>query len=182
MGKARVELGLDTRGGTSLQAISRDLRRMDNAKLTGIFKKALESAAAPYPARVRASALAIPVKENGKHTGLRARIALCASLASWTTGREAGVSVWIDPRKMEPDYKSLPLYMEGVTWERTKHRHDYSKWRHPVFGTSSAGTFKGKWVTQASHPYFRRPVEPLGKEAEAALKAALADVTRQLDG
>src|SRR5262249_19510982 len=117
MPKARLELDVGSRGA-SLRAISRDLRRMDAQKVTGIFKKALERAADPYPRRVRAAALAVPVKEGGKHTGLRARIAGCVTETSWANSREAGVSVWIDTRKMEPDYRTLPLYMDGAAGAR----------------------------------------------------------------
>ena len=173
MARARIEMDLGSRGA-NLRTIGRELRNMDAAKVTGIFKKALEDAARPYPMRVRASALAIPVKEDGKHTGLRARIAQCATQASWTTGREAGVSVWMDTRRMEPDYRTPPLYMDGVAAGPS--RRGYTRWRHPVYGNRDA------WVTQEAHPYFSRAVEPLGPAAGIALRGALEDVTRQLSG
>ena len=174
MARARIEMDLGSRGA-NLRTIGRELRNMDAAKVTGIFKKALEDAARPYPMRVRASALAIPVKEDGKHTGLRARIAQCATQTSWTTGREAGVSVWMDTRRMEPDYRTLPLYMDGVAAGPS--RRGYTRWRHPVFGRR-----EDLWVQQEAHPYFSRAVEPLGPAAGIALRGALEDVTRQLSG
>ena len=139
MARARIEMDLGSRGA-NLRTIGRELRNMDAAKVTGIFKKALEDAARPYPMRVRASALAIPVKEDGKHTGLRARIAQCATQTSWTTGREAGVSVWMDTRRMEPDYRTLPLYMDGVAAGPS--RRGYTRWRHPVYGLSVMRCFR----------------------------------------
>src|SRR5262249_39449094 len=159
--------------GASLRAISRDLRGMDARKVTGIFRRALEGAARPYPLRVRLSALSIPVKPDGKHTGLRARIAQCAQVASWTDSREAGVAVWIDVRKMLPDYRTLPLYMEGVPGSRGQ---DYRRWRHPVYGNREV------WRSQAAHPYFFRPVEPLGRAAGESLRRSLEDIKRQLNG
>src|SRR5215475_3312505 len=174
MPRARLELDLNSvRANATLRAISRDLRRMDAQKVTRIFKKALEDAARPYPLQVRRSALAIPVKEGGKHTGLRARIAGCVSLTSWTENREAGVSVWIDVRKMLPDYRTLPLYMEGVPGSRGQ---DYRRWRHPVYGNREV------WRSQSAHPYFFRPVEPLGRAAGESLRRSLEDITRQLNG
>lgn len=176
MPKARVELGVDTRGGASLRTIARELRNMDAAKVTGIFRKALDDAARPYPMRVRAAALAIPVKGE-KHTGLRARIAQCAEETTWAEGREAGVSVWINVQRMLPDYKTLPLYMEGGIYVDRK--HDYRRWRHPVFGRRENPQ---DWQQQDAHPYFRKTVEPLGVEARAALEASLKDITRKLNG
>lgn len=168
----RVDLGAR---GANLRTIARELRGMDSRKVKGIFKDALEGAARPYPMRVRASALAIPVKENGKHTGLRARIAGCVELSSGTDARSAYASVWVNPFKMLPDYTSLPLYMEGV--KEGSRNHNYSRWRHPVYGHSTR-----PWVPQSSHPYFYGPVTPLGRAAGEALKVALEDITRQLNG
>jgi len=178
----RLDLKLSTSSrGTSIGVYASRLRRMDGRTIKDIFRRHLEAAARPYPARVRASVMAIPVKPEGKSTGLRERIAGCVTLSSGTDDKSAYASVWINPFKMLPDYVTLPLYMQGVTTERTKYRHDYSRWRHPVFGTSSAGTFKGKWVTQASHPYFYQATDTLGRAAARELEAALEDVTRKLE-
>ena len=174
MAKADIHMGLSSRGA-SIGVFARELRRMDHAKVSGIFRGALETAARPYPARVRASVLAIPTKPEGKHTGLRARIAQCVSLSSGTDAKGAYVSVWMDTRKMLPDYTTLPLYMEGV--KLGSRGQNYSRWRHPVYG---------KWLPgqreQASHPYFYQAAAPLGREAGAALEAALGEITRKLNG
>lgn len=173
MAKADIRVGLSNRGA-SLSVTARNLRRMDGRQVKGLFQKALEGAAGPYPARVRASVLAIPTKEGGKHTGLRARIAGCVTLSSGTDAKSAYASVWIDPRKMLPDYTSLPLYMEGV--KAGSRGGNYSRWRHPVYG---------RWLpgqgNQSAHPYFYGPVQPLGREAGRALDGALQDITRQLN-
>jgi hypothetical protein len=157
-----------TSAGTDLRTVARRLRDMSDAKVGELFRRHLADAAAPYPKRVREKVLAIPVKEGGKHTGLRARIALCATVSSGTEARGGWVSVWMDPGKMAPDYKTLPLYMEGGIPK-------YIRWRHPVYGD------RNNWVQQASHPYFYEPVRPLGREAQAAIEAALADVTCGLE-
>lgn len=175
MARADIRVGLSNRGA-SLSVVARELRRMDGRTVKGIFKRRLEDAARPYPARVRASALAIPVKPGGKHTGLRARIAQTVTLSSGTDAKSAYVSVWVNPFKMLPDYVTLPLYMEGVTTERTRYRHDYSRWRHPVYGNTEV------WRGQSSHPYFYAPVTPLGRAAGPALELALEDITRKING
>jgi hypothetical protein len=175
MARASVRVGLSSRGA-SIGVTARRLRDMDSRKVKEIFRRALEDAARPYPMRVRASVLAIPVKPEGEHTGLRARIAQCVELSTGTDTKSAYVSVWMNPFKMLPDYVTLPLYMQGETGARTRYRHDYSRWRHPVYGNREV------WVSQSSRPYFYQAVEPLGRAAGEALKGALEDITRQLNG
>jgi len=175
MAHADIRVNLGPRGA-SLKTISRELRRMDGRQVKEIFRHALEGAAQPYPRRVRASVLAIPVKEGGKHTGLRARIAGCVELSTGTDAKSAYASVWMNPFNMLPDYVTLPLYMQGETGVRTRYRHDYSRWRHPVYGNREV------WRSQPAHPYFYQAAEPLGRAAGEALKAALEDITRKLNG
>ena len=175
MPRADIKVGLSSRGA-SIAVEARKLRRMDGRQVKQIFRRHLEDAARPYPARVRVSALAVPVKPGGKHTGLRARIAGCVELASGTDAKSAYVSVWVNPKRMLPDYVTLPLYMQGVRGATTR-RGDYSRWRHPVYGHSAR-----PWVQQPSHPYFYQATEPLGRAAAAELDAALGDITRQLNG
>lgn len=171
MAKLRIEASLSSRGA-SLRTIGRELRDMDARKVTGIFKDALEPAAAPFVAAVRSSALAIPVTGE-KHTGLRARIAACAETATWGTGRTVNVAVQMNPARMPPGEFGLPLYMEGV---HTPGRIDHARWRHPVYG---------RWLpnqpNQPSHPYFHQAADGYGRAAGEALKGALDDITRQLN-
>jgi hypothetical protein len=171
MAQASIRMGVGSQGA-SLRTISRELRAMDDAKVTGIFKRRLTEAARPFVPAVRASALAIPVKVDGRHTGLRARIAACAETASWQPGpREVNVAVQIQPKRMPDREKGLPLYMEGVS----EGRHD--RWRHPVFGRS-----KDPWVQQPAHPYFFRAAGGFGPAAGEAMRRALDDITSQLNG
>jgi len=163
MPHADIRVDLNSRGAT-LRTIARELRDMDDAKVTGLFRRRMEDAARPFPLRVRRAVLAIPVTGK-KQTGLRARIALCAGTASWVRGRTASVAVEMNPRLMPPGEMSLPLMMEGA-----------KRWRHPVFGD------RENWVTEPPHPYFQVPVQPFGRAAGEALKAALEDITRQING
>ena len=174
MARADIRVGLSSRGA-SIGVFARNLRRMDHQKVSGIFRDALETAARPYPLRVRASVLAIPVKPEGKHTGLRARIAQCVTLSSGTDTKGAYASVWMNPLKMLPDYTSLPLYMQGE--KMTSRGRNYSRWRHPVYGKWRPGQ-----PDQPSHPYFYQAAEPLGRAAGDALRVSLEDITRKLNG
>jgi hypothetical protein len=60
---------------------------------------------------------------------------------------------------------SLPLMMEGA-----------KRWRHPVYGNT------GNWVQQAPRPYFYQAASGFGRAGGDALKAALEDITRQING
>jgi hypothetical protein len=165
MAQARLEV--DTRSqGANLRTIARELRRMDDRTVKALFKKRLEDAARPFVPAVRASALAIPVT-GVKQTGLRARIAACAQMASWDSGpRQVSVAVEMQPRRMPAREMSLPLYMEGAK----------PRWRHPVYGN------RDNWVLQAPKPYFYRAANGYGRAAGEAMQRALDDITHQLNG
>ncbi len=173
MPRADIRVGLGARGA-SLRTIARELRGMDDAHVRALFRRRMEDAAKPFPAAVRASVLAIPTTGK-KHTGLRARIAACAQTASWESAvtRSASVAVEMNPKRMPPGELGLPLYMEGVAGGRINH----ARWRHPVYGKWLAGQ-----PNQPSHPYFDKPVQPFGRAAGEALKAALEDITKQING
>ena len=172
MAQARVRMNLG-HSGANLSTIGRELRDMTDAKVTGLFRKRLEDAAAPFVPLVRASALAIPTTGE-KHTGLRARIAGCAEVASWEAGRAAHVAVEINPARMPAGEMGLPLYMEGVVGPG---RINHARWRHPVYG---------RWLpnqpNQPSHPYFHRAADGFGPAARNALEKALGDITGQISG
>jgi hypothetical protein len=173
MAKLRIEASLRP-SGASLRTIGRELRDMDSRKVTGIFRDALEPAAAPFVRAVKASALAIPVT-GVKQTGLRARIAACAETATWGTGRTVNVAVQVNGSRMPEGEKGLPLYMEGVAGGRINH----ARWRHPVYQTARN---PDTWVQQAPHPYFHQAADGFGRAGGEALKVALEDITRQLNG
>ena len=170
MARADIRVDLGSRGA-SLRTIARELRGMDDAHVRALFRGRMEDAAKPFPRLVRASVLAIPTTGT-KHTGLRARIAACAQTASWESAvtRSASVAVEMNPKLMLPDYMSLPLYMEGALPK-------WARWRHPVFGKWLAGQ-----GNQPSHPYFYQAASRFGPAAGEALKAALEDITRQING
>src|SRR6266487_2513838 len=171
---AQASVRVDARSrGADLRTVARELRRMDDRKVKDLFRRKLEDAARPFVPRVRASVMAIPVKPEGKQTGLRARIAACAEVASWEppAGRQVSVAVQMNPRRMPMGERGLPLYMEGVA----EGRHD--RWRHPVYGHS-----ENPWVQQPAHPYFWQAARPYGLAAGEAMRRALDDITRQLNG
>jgi hypothetical protein len=169
MPDAMVRLDTTSRGA-SLRAVARQLRDMDDTKLKRMFKDRLVEAARPFVPAVRASAMAIPA-HGPATTGLRSRIAACATVGAWDSGaRQVSVAVEIEPGRMPSGEKGLPLYMEGVGTGR----HD--RWRHPVFGRR-----EDHWVQQPSHPYFYQAASGFGRAAGEAMRAAVEDITRQLE-
>lgn len=177
MPTAAIGVALKEGPGADLGQIARDLLAMNSDKVTGIFKRRLEAAAAPFVPAVRASVLAIPVEPApARHTGLRLKIAACAEVDSWRDRNDVSVRVWMNPERMiRPTEYTLPLYMQGAIGAgRGK---NYTRWRHPVFGHRDQ-----PWVQQPAHPYFYQAVAPLRLQAEIAVRAAVDEITRDLSG
>jgi hypothetical protein len=147
--------------GADLREISKKLRRMDNPEIKKRFRRELRKAAAPLVPAVRAAIADIPTTGD-RHTGLRKRLQKATRLKVKTTGREAGVSILVDPKKMPDHEKSLPQAMEGL-----------KRWRHPVFGHDV-------WVTQEPSPYFFRTVRPLGVSSRVAVNRVVDGITREI--
>jgi hypothetical protein len=172
MARASIRVDLGEQGAT-LRVFARQLRDMDDAKVTGIFRDYLEPVAKRFVPLVEASVLAIPTTGK-KHTGLRGRIAACAETATWEKVREVNVAVEMNAHRMPEHEKGLPLYMEGI---HTPGPIDHARWRHPVFGRS-----EDPWEQQPSHPYFYQAVAGYGPAAGQALRAAVDDISRKITG
>lgn len=152
------------RGGEDLRKISRELRAAGNGRtVRKQLSKELRAAALPMVPAVRASIRAIPAT-GGQSSGLRTRLARATRLRVNTVGRNAGVAVLVDGKKMPAGEKALPAYLEGTK----------RPWRHPVFGDTDV------WVTQKSHPYFYRIVAPMGWRSRSAVNRVLDNITRKI--
>ncbi|MEV6791243.1 hypothetical protein AB0M87_04410 [Streptomyces sp. NPDC051320] len=80
------------------------------------------------------------------------------------SGKNAGVAIRVDGRKMPDRQGSLPAYMEG-----TKPR-----WRHPVFGNQEV------WVQQPPHPYFYRVMRAQGPKSRKAVNKVIDGITKDI--
>lgn len=157
-------IGLEVHRGTELVRISRELRNMADGKaIKAAFTKELRAAAAPLVPAVRASIQAIPAP-TGEHSGLRDQLSRATTLSVRTVGRQAGVRISVDGRKMPDHRKALQSYMEGLK----------KPWRHPVFGNTNV------WVTQQPKPYFYKTVIPLGVAARVAVDRALTTINKTI--
>lgn len=154
---------VEIRGGAELRRISLELRRMGGGELTRKLRKELRAAAAPLVPQVRASIMQIPTTGD-KSSGLRRRMAKATRLELRTVGREAGVAIRVDGRKMPTGQGRLPAYMEGSR----------KRWRHPVYGN------RNNWVGQQPHPYFYNVVRNLGPRSRVAVNRVLDEATREI--
>lgn len=154
---------VEIRGGAELRRITAELRRMGGGELTKKLRRNLRAAAQPMVPAVRASIMQIPTKGE-KSTGLRRQMAKATRLELRTVGRQAGIAIRVDGRKMPSRRGTLPSYMEGTR----------KRWRHPVYGN------RNNWVQQSPHPYFYNVVRNLGPKSRAAIQQALAEATREI--
>lgn len=157
--------GVTVRGGEDLRRISRELRAMDDKKLKRKFSKELRAAAKPLVPITRKAIRAIPSKRAYSADGLRGRMSKAVKTEVRTTGKQAGVRLRVDGRRMANKQGALPAYMEGTK----------KPWRHPVYGNRDA------WVKQAPKPYFYRTLRrAAGPAARKAVNRAVNDISKEI--
>jgi hypothetical protein len=156
-----VTIGLRQSG--DLRRVTRELRRMDDKELKKRFRKELRAAAAPLVPKVRQSIRSIPSSRGYSPAGLRGALSKAVKLEVKTAGRQAGVALRVDGRKMPNHMKSLPSMVEGK-----------KRWRHPVFGN------KDVWVNQTSEPYFYHVVRVAGPASRRAVGRVLDGISRDI--
>ncbi|MFJ8153970.1 hypothetical protein [Streptomyces sp. NPDC094468] len=156
-------MSFTVRDSGDMRRIARELGRMDDKELKKRFRKELRKAAAPLVPKVRASIRRIPSKQRYTPDGLRGTLARATRLEVKTTGREAGVAIRVDGRKMPAHMKSLPSMVEGK-----------KRWRHPVFGNREV------WVDQPKQPYFYNVVRAAGPASRRAVYRVLDGISRDI--
>jgi hypothetical protein len=156
-------VSLSLRHGEDLRRISRELRKMNDKEIKKRFRKELRAAARPLVPAVRRSIRATPSKRPYTADGLRGRLSKATRLEVKTSGRQAGVAIRVDGRKMPPGQRGLPKAMEGL-----------KRWRHPVYGNRAV------WVSQESHPYFFRVMRTAGPRSRAAVARVVDGITRDI--
>lgn len=156
-----------------LRMLSRDLRRIAGGKERAkVLRKELREIAKPIVPLVRAAIRAIPSKGQSAarrrpKPSLRRLLARSVTLQVRPTGRRAGVSVFMNPRRMPDGTKSLASYFEGTP--------RYSRLRHPVMGNRQV------WVNQRAHPYFSRTVGASQAQAKAAMDRVVEATIREVE-
>jgi len=151
------------RHGNDLRRISRELRSMDNKEIKKRFTKELRAVGKPLVPLVRSSIRSIPSKRGYSPQGLRGQLARATRLEVKTVGRQAGVAIRVDGRKMPSHMKSLPSMVEGK-----------KRFRHPVFGNREA------WVNQDPNPYFYSTLRVAGPASRRGVSRVLDGITRDI--
>lgn len=156
-----------------LKAVNKELKRQaDGKELRKALGKELKVEIGPMVRSVKAAWLAAPSQGHG--TSSRARQGqpdLRRLLAKATggqvrfTGKEAGVRIRTDGRKMPSGMKALPGYAEGVRRR---------PWRHPVHGDTET------WVRQPSFPRFFEAVQPEEARSRRACVEAVETVLEKI--
>jgi hypothetical protein len=160
-----------TDGAEKLRALSKDLRRQaDGKERAKLLRRELRDVAKPYVPQLRSAIHALPSHGESARRGrmsLRAQLARSVTLQVRTSGRRAGVSIFMSPRKMPSGMKALPMYMEATP--------GYTRWQHPVYGHDA-------WVTQRPHPYFTRTTQSVdrmvGRAANRVVEATAKDLEK----
>lgn len=151
------------RDSGDLRRISRELRHMDDKELKKRFRKELRKAAAPLVPKVRSSIRSIPSNRAYSPDGLRGALSRATRLEVKTAGKQAGVAIRVDGRKMPAHMKSLPSMVEGK-----------KRWRHPVFGNREV------WVNQPQKPYFYHVVRVAGPASRRAVNRVLDGISKDI--
>lgn len=157
--------GVTVRDSGDLRRIARELRAMDDKELKKRLSKELRAAAKPLVPITRKAIRAIPSSRSYRAAGLRGRMSKAVRIEVRPTGKQAGVRIRVDGRKMPANQGSLPAYMEGSK----------KPWRHPTYGNRTA------WVTQSAKPYFYKTLRPkAGPLARKAVNRVLTDVSKEI--
>jgi hypothetical protein len=152
-----------------LKAISKALRgHADGKRLRKELVAELRQTARPMQAAVKAAWLAAPSRNQPNVGGqdLRKLLARSTRVQVRLTGKEAGVLVRTDGRKMPSGMRALPGHAEGIRRR---------PWRHPVHGN------RGRWVTQRPFPRFYAAVQPDEGRARRAVTAAIDKVYGEIE-
>jgi hypothetical protein len=145
-----------------LKAISKALKQhADGKQIRKELQRELGQITGPMVARVRQAWLSAP--SRSAEPKLRRALAKATWAQARFTGKQAGVNVRTDGRRMPSGMRSLPGYAEGIRRR---------PWRHPVYGDRET------WVTQQPFPRFYNAVQPDEAEARRAVQQA---VDRVLD-
>lgn len=152
----------EVRTGPELARVVAELKRAGAGAIVKQLRTELRAAAAPIVPAVRASIAAIPSNNPNPH--LRKEMQRATKLSFVTTGKDAGMVIRVDGRKMPDGEGSLPAYMEGTK----------KPWRHPVFGN------RDNWVVQDAHPYFYKIVKSFGVAARTAMDATMKTISEEV--
>jgi hypothetical protein len=154
-----------------LKAVRKALREHEDGKRLGKELTAeLKAIGRPLVPKVKQAWLSAPsdtpkTRARQGQPDLRQLLAKATWLQMRMTGKEAGVRVRTDGRRMPSGSRALPGYAEGIRRR---------PWRHPVHGN------REEWVTQRPFPRFYEAVQPDREQAAQACQEAVAKMFNQI--
>lgn len=161
-------------GGGELRDLTRELRKQaDGKERAKELRSRLRTEAKPLVPAIKSNLRSLPSKRQSRARGrpsLRGQLARSVTLQVRTSGRGAGVSVFMNPRKMPEGKKGLPGYFENLPGK--------AMLRHPVFGSRDV------WVRQYMPPagYFTRAIGPLEERTVKGIRRVVDDMARKIEG
>lgn len=163
---------LRVQGAEQLRALAKDLRKKEEGReiRKGIVRD-LKAVANDVVRAEKAAVLALPSHEENARRGrrpLRRRFATATQARVRTSGKDAGVSVLVNPKRMPEGQQNLPAY-----WNKER---GFERLRHPVFGDDDT------WV-QDQHvtPWFYETARPYENVAQRRLIGVLDAAARDLE-
>lgn len=161
-------------GRDELRDLYRALRRQSDSKArVKKLRRDLTLAAKPIVPIVKANIRTMPSQGESARRGrapLRRRMAKSVTLQVKFTGRDqAGVYVFMNPRKMPDQQKALPGYFELLPGK--------TRFRHPVFGNTD------KWVQQIvpQQGYFTRSLGDVEDRAATMVAQIIEETARDIE-
>lgn len=169
-----VYAGINVQGARGLGDLARDLRQTAEGRQTMTeLKRGLREVAKPVIPVIRANIMAIPSQGENAQRGvmpLRRRLSRAVTLQVRTSGRKAGVHIFMNPRKMEDGYKSIPAYMEGTP--------GYARWRRKVYPRPGRSPV---WVNQRANSYMTPAIRPMEAELRRRIEAVMNRIASDLE-
>ena len=164
-------LQLRIENGERLRTLAREFRGQgDGKELRKRLRKELKGTGTRIVKAEKHAVRALPSKGQSARRGrpsLRATTARATQLRIRTSGPRAGVTVWVNPKRMGPGRANLPAYMEGV--------RPFQRWRHPVFGDADT------WVTQRPRPWFYRTAARYEDDAQRGAARVIDSIAREIE-
>lgn len=159
-----IKIRMGATGGRSCKALARRFEKAAG-RLQDRLTAGVRSEGDPALQAVRAAWLGVEVtstRGGGSSSGLRGRVAA----ATRSAPIPKGVRFEVEPAAVDPAYgRSLTYGLDGL-----------GRWRHPVFGNTSA------WTTQSGQEVFLMTIRGWAPKFEARLERVVDEVAREIEG
>lgn len=171
MAQGDMEIRLQTQGDNNLRAVARLLREAAQGGLQRALNRNIRDRGNPVVGELRAAVRGVVVTSSKSGAGkphyeraLRARVASAVRMSIAFKGIRFGVeSSRIGAGKYGP---ALVKYLDSEL-------PGYANWRHPVFGT-------GTWTSQRGKPWFFETIRRHTEDFQRACEAAMDDTIKKI--